>query len=315
MARTVIGVFDTREQAETVIGDLIKAGVERREISILARETTSAPTNAGIATGIDEDTATGGDTAKGALVGGVGGLLLGLGALAIPGIGPVIAAGPLAAALTGAGIGAAGGAVVGALTDSGVPERDAQFYADRVNSGGTLVTVTCDDTLADPATQVMEQHGAKDVNEKTIHSGATPIADQVASSGGLISENAEVSTGSIGATVVDRAGAPRSVGSYRTERKESPREMLEDAAGIPDEDWRNHFRQHYEGQGEDYDYFAPGYRYGAEAARNQRYHGRSYDEIEADLRRDYESRYPESAWDRIKEAVRHGWERATNRSR
>lgn len=314
MARTVIGIFDTREQAEAVIGDLIKAGLERTEISILARDTTSAPATGGTTTAVDEDTVTGGDTAKGALVGGVGGLLLGLGALAIPGIGPVIAAGPIAAALTGAGIGAAGGAVVGALTDSGVPERDAQFYAERLNSGGTLVTVTCDDTLADPASHVMEQHGAKDVEEKMVHSGSTPIRDEVATAGGLTSENAEVSTGSIGASVVDPA-SQRRVGSYPAERKESVRETLEDAAGIPDEDWRNHFRQHYEGQGEDYDYFAPGYRYGSEAALSDRYRGRRYDEIESDLRRDYENRYPGSAWDRIREAVRHGWERATNRNR
>jgi hypothetical protein len=204
MARTVIGVFDTRTAAESVIDDLIKAGVERTEISILARHEAQVPAGAGTATGVDEDTGTGGDTAKGAMVGGVGGLLLGLGALAIPGIGPVIAAGPLAAALTGAGIGAAGGAVVGALTDSGVPERDAQFYAERLNTGGTLVAVTCDDTLADPATEVMQRHGAKDVDEKILHSGEATITDRISSDAAFTGDNAELSTGSMGATIVDR---------------------------------------------------------------------------------------------------------------
>jgi len=280
MARTVIGVFDTREQAESVVGDLIKAGVERNEISFLTRNgarPAAAPTTT--ATGVDEDTGTGSTAATGAMFGGIGGLLLGLGALAIPGIGPVIAAGPLAAALTGAGIGAAGGAVVGALTESGVSEHDAQFYADRVSSGATLVSVRCDDTLADPATEVMERHGARDVDERVVHTGeTTSVANDVE---GLTGDNAVVGTGSIGATVVD----------------------------IPDEEWRNHFRQHYEGQDLDYDYFAPAYRYGAEMARNERYRGRRYEEIESDLRSGYEARHPGKTWDRIKDAVRHGWNR------
>ena len=83
---------------------------------------------------------------------------------------------------------------------------------------------------------------------------------------------------------------------------------------ISDEEWRNHFRQHYEGQDLDYDYFAPAYRYGAEMGRNDRYRGRQYDDIESDLRRDYETRYPGSAWDRIKDAVRHGWEKVTGQT-
>jgi hypothetical protein len=222
-------------------------------------------------------------------------------------VGPFIAAGPLAAALTGAGVGAAGGAVVGALTDTGVSEHDAQYYAERLNTGATLVSITCDDTLADPATQIMERHGARDVNEKIVHSGEATVTDQVSSTAGLTGENAEVSTGSMGASVVDPAAPPRRVGSYPAARPQPQ------SASIPDEDWRNHFRQHYEGQGLDYDYFAPGYRYGADAARNDRYRGRRYDEIETDLRRDYESRYPGSAWDKIKDAVRHGWDRMTNR--
>src|SRR3954447_8286750 len=129
MARTVIGVFDTRDQAKSVVGHLIKAGVEGDEISFLTRHDAEPAVPTTPATGVDEDSGTGSTAATGAMFGGIGGLLLGLGALAIPGVGPVLAAGPLAAALTGAGIGAAGGAVVGALTDSGVPERDAQFYA------------------------------------------------------------------------------------------------------------------------------------------------------------------------------------------
>lgn len=99
-------------------------------------------------------------------MGGLGGLLVGVLALPIPGIGPVIAAGPIAAALTGAGIGAAVGGIIGALTGMGVPEDDARTYEEGVKRGGTLVTVTAEDTQADSAAEIMRSHGAVNVDER-----------------------------------------------------------------------------------------------------------------------------------------------------
>lgn len=225
MATTVIGVFDDHLQAEQVIGDLLKAGIERNEISILSRDSEN-PIAGGVspmpvpvsdpAAAPAETDSTSPTAATGAIYGGLGGLLLGLGALAIPGVGPVIAAGPIAAALTGAGIGAAGGAVVGALTDAGVSEHDAHYYADSVSAGRTLVSVTCDDTLADPAAEVMNRHGARDVEEMRVTPGrvetskpSTPAEDT--------GNNSTVSTGSMGASNV--GSDDRRVRSYpRPER-------------------------------------------------------------------------------------------------
>jgi uncharacterized protein (TIGR02271 family) len=112
--------------------------------------------------------ADGSDVAKGAgigaAIGGIGGLLLGLGALAIPGIGPVVAAGPLAAALTGAGIGAATGGIVGALADLGIPDEEAHMYSESIRRGNTLVVAQVTDSRVNEAAQIMERGGLVDLD-------------------------------------------------------------------------------------------------------------------------------------------------------
>jgi uncharacterized protein (TIGR02271 family) len=90
--------------------------------------------------------------------------LLGLGALAIPGIGPVVAAGPLAAALTGAGIGAATGGIVGALTDVGIPDEEAHMYSESIRRGNTLVVAQVTDSRVNEAAQIMERGGLVDLD-------------------------------------------------------------------------------------------------------------------------------------------------------
>jgi hypothetical protein len=117
----------------------------------------------------DANVATGAST--GAAAGAVGGGLLGLLAgLAIPGVGPLIAAGPLVAALmgtaVGAGAGAATGGLIAALTGAGVPEEEATYYEEGVRRGGTLVTVTADDALADRAASTLSRFGAINMAER-----------------------------------------------------------------------------------------------------------------------------------------------------
>jgi len=107
------------------------------------------------------------DAGIGAAIGGVGGLLLSAaGALTIPVIGPILAAGPIAAALTGAGIGAAAGGLIGALTESGVPEEDAKYYAEGVRRGDVLVTAKVDATQADRVCDIFDDHDAIDVDAR-----------------------------------------------------------------------------------------------------------------------------------------------------
>jgi hypothetical protein len=86
-------------------------------------------------------------------------------------------------------------------------------------------------------------------------------------------------------------------------------------AGYDDTDFRNDFQTRYGSSGAAYDDYAPSYRYGYEMANDPRYRGRSFDEVESDLRSDYSNRYPNSTWEKIKDSVRYGWDKVTGKTR
>ena len=177
MAKTVVGLFDDFSEAQSVVQDLVNAGFSRDDISIAANQTSSGYTGDGSdLSGTETGTghAVGKDAGIGAGIGGVVGLLVGLGALTIPGIGPVLAAGPLAAALgitvgstvTGAAIGGVAGGLIGGLTHIGVPKEHAEYYAEGVRRGGTLVTVSTADDRAQAAVDILDRDGAVDIDER-----------------------------------------------------------------------------------------------------------------------------------------------------
>jgi len=167
--RTIAHVYPTYAEAARVVSSLESAGIPHSDISIVSgdKEHISANhgstagttgTDTGVTSGDPEQgAATGAGTGAslGTVLGGGAGLLAGIGALAIPGIGPLVAAGWLVAALTGAGVGAAAGGLLGSLTGAGISEADAKTYQEGVSSGGTLVTVRADDGQAAHVEQVM----------------------------------------------------------------------------------------------------------------------------------------------------------------
>jgi len=165
MAKTVVGSFDNYGEAQSVVEELVDIGVARDEISIVANDTagryssdhTGTP---GAASGAGKGAVVGG------AIGGAAGLAAGLAGLAIPGIGPIIAAGPIAAALAGAGAGAVAGGLIGGLTHVGGSEEDAHVYAESVRRGGALVTVRAEDDMAERAAEVMRNHNAVDVDRR-----------------------------------------------------------------------------------------------------------------------------------------------------
>lgn len=163
MAKTVTALFENYTEANNAVHDLVNQGFERDDIGIMAHESLTD-----YDTRVHDDDASGALTGAGvgAAVGGVGGLVLGLTALAIPGVGPVIAAGPLVAALAGAGIGAAAGSLIGALTDLGVPEEEAHYYAEGVRRGNVLVTVQTTDALAERAVSILSRHHPMDLDRQ-----------------------------------------------------------------------------------------------------------------------------------------------------
>ncbi|MEK4295226.1 general stress protein [Paenibacillus sp. FSL R5-0914] len=140
MTKKIVGIFDTEQEATRAIEGLHNQGFSNDEISVITRDRdelrhisddtgTKAPE--GVATG----------AATGGVLGGVTGLLAGIGALAIPGIGPILAAGPIVATLTGVAVGAGAGGLVGGLIGLGIPEDEAKEYEGYVESGKILVLV------------------------------------------------------------------------------------------------------------------------------------------------------------------------------
>ncbi|HET8547326.1 MAG TPA: hypothetical protein VFL57_04945 [Bryobacteraceae bacterium] len=163
MGRTVIGTFDTWEHAERVVADLLNSGFRRDEVSLIA--------NRERAPHIQPLESVGGsgpavDAAGSAAIGGLAGFVAGIAALAIPGIGPIIAAGPLAAGLIGATVGAAAGGITGALRNHGVSEEEAEVYSEALRRGATLVAVNTSEEKMLHAEEIMNRHGAVDIEER-----------------------------------------------------------------------------------------------------------------------------------------------------
>ena len=159
----VFGIYDTYPNVENGVDALKTNGFRNTDISVLF------PENAGTkdfahekGTKAPEGATTGAGT--GAVVGGALGWLAGIGALAIPGVGPLIAAGPIVAALAGVGVGGAVGGITGALVGMGIPEYEAKRYEGRIKSGGMLLSVHCDDSeWTKRAKEILEQSGAQDI--------------------------------------------------------------------------------------------------------------------------------------------------------
>ncbi|HJR09026.1 MAG TPA: YsnF/AvaK domain-containing protein [Pyrinomonadaceae bacterium] len=174
MAKTVIGLFDNRAEAQSVVQELLGEGFRRDDISVMSKKIDGQDNRqqqGEVVAYVEEDgeeqikdMAKGAGT--GAAIGGLAGLLLSLTSLAIPGIGPVLAAGPLAAVIAGAGIGATAGGLISGLTRLGVPEEDANYYAEGVRRGGTLISVEASDDKADSAVAIMKRHGAIEIDKR-----------------------------------------------------------------------------------------------------------------------------------------------------
>lgn len=199
MTQTITRLFESYGDAAHAVEELGALGIARDDLSILGNrsdnaEGTASSTHAhndhdGHGHGVDDvndhgDVDRGAST--GAVLGGVAGLLAGLGLLAIPGLGPIVAAGWLAATITGAGVGAAGGAatggIVGALKNAGHSEEDANVYSEGVRRGGTLVSARVPDDLVRDVETVMQRYNATDA--------ATRGADYRASGWTRFDENA-----------------------------------------------------------------------------------------------------------------------------
>jgi len=434
MIKTVIGSFDSFDEARQVVRDLKDEGFMESDISIVAsnrtggdatsdrtpndlnldpavtgdtaRETSTTRSMRGTTTDADDvdDTTTGNATgaATGAVTGGVlggaAGVAVSLMGLAIPGIGPIIAAGPIVAGLTGAGVGAVAGGLIGGLTSLGVSEEHAEYYAESVRRGGALVTIRCDESRAERAAQIMQDHGAVDIERRVERwrdtgwtgydrnaqastgemetgggtygdssvgglgrsAGTTSAVDPERMTGGRTSgiDSSTTTAGTmgaassagrgLGATDVSGTGS-RGAGGMGTSGSSglgtsgsssglgsssssgmgattsgstlggspsaltggAPRTRAQSDWNSVQDDFRREHDRTYAGQNMTFDDYAPAYRHGYESAQSDTYRGRNWNDVEPNLRSDWERSNPGGTWERMKDAVRRGWDRLT----
>jgi hypothetical protein len=176
----VFGIYQNAKQAERTVDDLLAAGFSNDDISVLLPDndgtkdfahdkSTKAPegTTAGVTTG--------------GIIGGTLGLLAGIGVLAIPGVGPFIAAGPIMSALAGLGVGGAVGGLIGALVGMGIPEYEAKRYEGHIKAGGILLSVHCDTSdKITHAKDLLKHTGAQDISSSSEARADLPTAAEVA---------------------------------------------------------------------------------------------------------------------------------------
>jgi hypothetical protein len=158
------GLYDDRASFEAALDELKRSGFRSSDVSVVLpeRDRTTRDFAHEIHTKAPEGATTG--ASAGALTGGVLGWLIGIGALVIPGVGPLVAAGPIVAALAGAGAVGAVGGLVGGLVGAGLPEVEAKRYAGRIREGAYLLSVHCDDReWAKRAEEALEATGAHSV--------------------------------------------------------------------------------------------------------------------------------------------------------
>lgn len=284
--KTIVGLFDHVSDAHAAIDDLVDAGVDRNDISFVMPDpderyrTTLEGDGDQVAEGAI------GGAAVGGVLGGLTGLLLGLGAFAIPGLGVIVAAGPLAAALTGAGVGALAGGLVGALVGWGVPEEEASYYAEGVRRGGTLVAVRATEDRVDEIADILSWHHPVNIEERASTWQATGWT-----------------------------GYDNSIEPYTGEQMRAERQQYGTYGELDYDDYVSSYRQHYQSRystaGYDFDYFDPAYRYGYYLGTNRVYNSYDrWDDLEEKARHRWDYDYSDTygTWDQFKDAVRHAWE-------
>lgn len=324
MAKTIVGSFDSFNEAQEVLRELQQLGFSRDDISVIANNATGqysstyaseAQLSADAPSAISDtgaSTATG--AAAGGVLGGAAGLVVGLMGLAIPGIGPIVAAGPIAAALAGAGVGAVAGGLIGGLTGVGVSEDDASYYAESVRRGGALVTVRADDARADEAANLMRNHGAVDIErrvEQWKQEGWSPRDPSTSSNDDQLDRGRTGMSGALGSTSGQNLGVASQMGAATT-MSGMPITSTSSTWTDDDRDFRTHHRDSLGSSSGAYEDYEPAYHYGRELGSDRRYSGRDWSDIESDARRDWESRNSNGGWERFKAAVRRGWERTSD---
>ena len=281
MAKSVLGIAKTDEQAIRIANDLKMAGFSANDISVLYpdkhgtrdfahEQHTKAPEGA-VSGGV-----------LGGVIGGALGWLVGIGSLAIPGVGPFIAAGPILAALSGiAAVGTAGG-IVGGLIGMGIPEYEAKRYESKIREGNILISVHAEDSdEVSRAKDILKNAGAEDISYTGEESVKTDSRDM---SDANFERNSRTQP-------------------YQSEPYSSYEPVFHE-----------HFSSMYAQSGRQYADYEPAYRYGYSLAVDPRYRDRDWYAIEPEVRDGWTGYGGRGTWEQFKDAVKYAWDRVRGRS-
>jgi hypothetical protein len=301
--QTLVALYHSFDKAQKAVEELVRNGISRDSISIVASDATGefAKEYSPLATNADDAVTAGQGAAFGAASGGIMGVLAGLGVLALPGIGPVLAAGPLVAALTGGIVGAAAGAstggIVAALVHTNkITQDEAEIYAEGVRRGDTLLSVEAEDNVVMKVREVLDRYNPVDIRTraeefrstgwKAFDTNAQPYDADAIKSYRQHFENR----------------LPLAADTDNGTKTYSPFDSY-------DSDFRTNYLEYYVNSGRGYDQYGPVYRYGYEVATSPLYRDSAWESIESNLRQDWDKQNPETPWDDFKDAVHYAWDR------
>lgn len=331
MAKTVIALYDDLRDAHSAVEDLRTSNhFTNQDITLMAHdannrysryledqdvdvEETKSKTEA------DTGAATG--AGIGAVVGGIAGFLVGAGVLFIPGLGPVVAAGPLAATLLGVAGGAAAGGIVGALIGLGIPDKDAHRYAEGLRRGGTIVVVRADDQFADDAADILGDHNPVDIEKRAGlwreegWSGKFEPAEEVYTTDRIKEERAEYPS-TTRSTAYTYSYEPttdtaRENGSSMDDSKSRVNrsgrtEHTGDIYARHENDFRTHFETHPQ-NGNNFDEVSDAYRTGARLGRRERLAREDWNKVRAEAHKQWAENHRNEPFEKVEDYVKYGW--------
>jgi hypothetical protein len=279
MAKAVFGIAKTEPQAIRIANDLKAAGFSDNDVSVLFpdkqgtrdfahEQHTKAPEGAvsGVVTG--------------GIIGGALGWLVGIGSLAIPGVGPFIAAGPILAALSGVAAGGTVGGIAGALIGMGIPEYEAKRYEGKIREGNILISVHAENSdQVSRAKEIFKNAGAEDV----AYTGEESVSGN------------------------EREASDKSPVRYSSTQPYGAEPYIS-----YEPVFREDFTSMYGQTGRPYTYYEPAYRYGYTLATDPRYRDREWDVIEPEARRGW-TEHGRGTWEEFKATVRRAWDRVRGR--
>jgi hypothetical protein len=345
--KSVGALFDNFKDAQRAVNKLVEAGFNASDISLIVSNASNSYNdfmNIGHTERLairtaSEDSVTASDGAGfGALVGTVTGVLAGVAAFTFPGIGAIVALGPIVGALTGGTVGAVTGAavggVVGAIVKTGMSEEEANRYAEGVRRGSALVIVETNDNYATTAQNILEDNNAVDIARRTLeweteswrgpdesvaatdrptnNTATTNTATTYRNSSNEDTKRHAVIQPEAATTATMVASRPTGSTTEYAYTNTSGEVGSDIDFSTYDMDFRKHYTTNYSESGYAYDMYVPIYRFGYELAFDPRYKDVSWTEVEGPARHAWLGKFPEGSWDLYKDAVHYAWDQVRN---